>query len=388
MLEEFLSEHRAALIERCRSTAAARRVPDANGAALEHGIPLFLDQLIKTLRIEQTSDPQESRRVSGPANGENSSSSEIGGTAASHGLELLQHGYTVDQVVHEYGDLCQAITEMADAKGVAVQSIEFQTLNRCLDNAIADAVTRFSDGRETFITDREAQILNEQTGALGHELRNLVHIAKNAFAAIKRGKVGADGATGAALERSLDGITALIERALADVRVTARMPVQTERVSLADLIAQIEVAASMEAQARKCHLIVAAVDPTLAVDVNALTLMSAVGNLLQNAFKFTHPHSTVALNAYADADRVRIEVKDQCGGLPPGFEAKMFLPFTQGNTDKSGLGLGLSIARRIVESHKGILSVRDVPGSGCVFTIDLPRHAIPSRVAVSSDAFP
>jgi hypothetical protein len=46
MLDEFLSEHRAALIERCRSTAAARRVPDANGATLEHGIPLFLDQVI------------------------------------------------------------------------------------------------------------------------------------------------------------------------------------------------------------------------------------------------------------------------------------------------------------------------------------------------------
>ena len=95
----------------------------------------------------------------------------------------------------------------------------------------------------------------------------------------------------------------------------------------------------------------------------------------------------MALNAYAVADRVRIDITDHCGGLPDGFEATMFLPFTQGNADKSGLGLGLSIARRIVESHEGILSVRDSPGIGCVFTIDLPRHASTRAAAVTSDTF-
>jgi len=54
----------------------------------------------------------------------------------------------------------------------------------------------------------------------------------------------------------------------------------------------------------------------------------------------------------------------------------MFRPFTQvGGADKSGLGLGLSICRRSVEANNGILSVRDVPGCGCVFTIDLPRRS-------------
>ncbi|MBC7982800.1 MAG: HAMP domain-containing histidine kinase, partial [Candidatus Obscuribacterales bacterium] len=53
---------------------------------------------------------------------------------------------------------------------------------------------------------------------------------------------------------------------------------------------------------------------------------------------------------------------------------KMFLPFTQHGTDRSGLGLGLSICRRSVEANKGTLTVRDVPGSGCVFTVDLPQH--------------
>ena len=71
-----------------------------------------------------------------------------------------------------------------------------------------------------------------------------------------------------------------------------------------------------------------------------------------------------------------IEVEDNCGGLPPGDAERMFQPFTQDSADKSGLGLGLSICRRSVEAIGGVLSVRNRPGVGCVFTVDLPRHAV------------
>jgi signal transduction histidine kinase len=132
-----------------------------------------------------------------------------------------------------------------------------------------------------------------------------------------------------------------------------------------------------EAQARECGFTVSVVDPKLAVDADPDMLLSAVGNLLQNAFKFTQHHTDVSLNAYAAADRIRIDVEDSCGGLPSGDTEEMFLPFTQNGADKSGVGLGLSICRRSVEANNGVLSVRDLPGSGCVFTIDLPRHALP-----------
>ena len=81
------------------------------------------------------------------------------------------------------------------------------------------------------------------------------------------------------------------------------------------------------------------------------------------------------------ANRILIDVADNCGGLPAGHEETMFLPFTQSDADKSGLGLGLSISRRSVEANDGVLSVRDVPGTGCVFTINLPRYSIPDPVA-------
>jgi signal transduction histidine kinase len=377
VLHEFLTTQRATLIDRCRLKVAQRLAPAATDAELEHGIPLFLEQLIKTLRVEQTAEPMLSRRVSGPSGGGTPVLSEIGVAAARHGRELLRHGFTVDQVVHDYGDLCQAITEVADEHEAPIHVDEFRTLNRCLDNAIAAAVTEFAYQRDLSIADGRLQTFNERLGFLAHELRNLIHTATFAVAAIKAGNVGFTGATGAVLDRSLIGMRNLIDRSLADVRVAAGMPARLQLLSVADLIAEIKISVALEAQARECGFTVSLVDPKLAVDVDRDMLLSAVGNLLQNAFKFTKHHTDVSLHAYAAADRIRIDVEDNCGGLPSGDVEKMFLPFTQNGADKSGVGLGLSICRRSVEANNGALSVRNLPGSGCVFTIDLPRHALP-----------
>jgi signal transduction histidine kinase len=169
----------------------------------------------------------------------------------------------------------------------------------------------------------------------------------------------------------------LIDRSLANVRVAAGVPRRHQLLSVADFIAEVKISVSLEAQARECGFTVSVVDPKLAVDADRDMLLSAVGNLLQNAFKFTRHHTHVSLNAYAAADRIRIDVEDNCGGLPPGDAEKLFLPFMQSGEDKSGVGLGLSICRRSVEANNGVLRVRDVPGAGCVFTIDLPRHSLP-----------
>ena len=376
MLHEFLAAHRAELIDRCRSKVSQRPAPAATGAELAHGIPLFLDQLIKTLRMEQTSEPMRSRKVSGPSGGGTPMLSEVGVTAARHGRELLEHGFTIDQVVHDYGDLCQSITEAAFEHDAPIQVDEFRTLNRCLDNAIADAVTEFVYQRDLSFADKRVQTFNERLGLLAHELRNLIHTATLVVTAIKAGNVGFGGATGAVLDRSLIAMRHLIDRSLADVRVTAGLPPRHQLISVADLITEVKSAASLEAHDRGCGLTVSFVDSSLAVDADRDMLLAAVGNLLQNGFKFTEHGTDVSLNVYAAADRVRIDVEDNCGGLPPGGAEKMFLPFTQCGEDRSGLGLGLAICRRSVEANDGLLSVRDLPGSGCVFTIDLPRHPL------------
>jgi signal transduction histidine kinase len=377
MLHELLSQHRDDLIDRCRAKVALRQSPPPTEGELGHGIPFFLDQLIKTLRVEQTVQPLLSRKVSGPAGGSTPAFSEMGETAAVHGRELLQRGFTIEQVVHDYGDLCQAIMDLAFDLQAPIEVDEFRTLNRCLDNVIAVSVTEFIYQRDFIVAEKQNQALNERLGFFAHELRNLIYTATLALTVIKAGQAGHSGAIGGVLDRSLVGLRNLIDRSLSDVRISAGLPTQNALFSLAEFIAELKLSASLEAQVKESIFVVSAVDPELAVDADRDLLLSAVGNLLQNAFKFTHPGTEVILSAYAVADRILIEVEDHCGGLPPRSEERMFLPFAQGGLDRTGLGLGLSIARHSAEANQGTLSVRDMPNRGCVFTLNLPRHSMP-----------
>lgn len=364
-MHQFIALHRADLIERCRSKAAPRSATDSLHPEFEHGISIFLDQLIQTLQVALSAE------------------SAMGESAAAHARELLEHGYTLGELVHDYGDLCQAIMDLASELDQTFEVEEFRTFNRCLDNAIADAVTEFAYQRDFQVADREADSLNARLGYFAHELRNQLGTATMALAVIRLGNVGLDGATGAILDRSLVGLRNLIDRSLAEVRVSAGMPAQHALFSLADFIAETELVAKLEADIKGSVLVVAHVERHLAVVADRDLLFAAVGNLLQNAFKFTHPGSQVILSAHAAGDRILIDVEDHCGGLPAGDTERLFLPFQQADDDKSGMGLGLSIARRSVEANGGRLAVRDVPGSGCVFTIDLPRHWIADTAAVT-----
>jgi signal transduction histidine kinase len=376
-LHAFLTAHRAELIARCRAKVASRTIPGTSKRELDHGITVFLEQLIKTLQAEETPDPARSRKVSGAAGGGRPALSEMGETATAHGRELLEHGYTVEELVHDYGDACQAITDLAFEKNAGIEVDEFRTLNRCLDNAIASAVTEFTYQQDLAESDLQAAALNERLGYFAHELRNHLSTAMLALTVIRAGNVGLGGATSAVLDRSLVSLKNLIDRSLAEVRMTAGMPVQHTLFSLADFISEVKLAGELEAQLKGCVLLVSSVDAKLAVDADRDLLFSAVGNLLQNACKFTHPGSEVTLNAYAAADRILIDVADNCGGLPPGDHDDLFRAFVQSDADRQGLGLGLSISRRSVEANDGVLRVRDIPGTGCVFTIDIPRHSMP-----------
>jgi signal transduction histidine kinase len=178
------------------------------------------------------------------------------------------------------------------------------------------------------------------------------------------------------LERSLAALGDLIDHSLAEIRATAGKTVHSQRFAVSDFIGAVKPAAEQMAQIRECKFTVSPIDGELAVSGDRNLLHAAVESLVQNALRFTRSHTEVTLSAYAVADRILIDVKDHCGGLPAGDAEKMFLPFTQNSPDKSGLGLGLSMTRRSVESSDGTLSVRDVPGIGCIFTINMPRYSM------------
>ena len=296
----------------------------------------------------------------------------MGASATQQGDDMLRMGFTVGQVVHGYGDVCQAVTELAFERDAPITVDEFRTLNRCLDDAIAGAVTEYGRLRELSIIDHGT----ERLGALAHELRNRLNTAMLSFGILKDGSVTVGGSTGAVLERSLRGLADLIDGALAEVRVESKGQ-RLERIDLAEFIEEMEIAAIIEAKAGGHRLTVEPAEYGVVIEADRQLLAAAVANLIQNAFKFTRDGGHVWLRSQVTPDRVLIEIEDECGGLPPGQAEELFRPFTQRSTDRSGLGLGLSISRKAIHLNGGDLRVRNLPGHGCVFTVDLPRKGSP-----------
>jgi hypothetical protein len=350
MLSEFLRTNRDEIISRTRSDVldrATRRSTDAESRA---GIPLFFEQLIELL-----------------GGGSPGCSPEIVASATRHGSDLLRAGFSVGQVVHEYGGLCQAITQVADERHALITNREFHLLNGCLDDAIAHAATELVRQREQPLSREGLKSL----GVLAHELRSHLHVANLAKHAIRSRAVGASGRMEAMLDRSLRGMSALIEGSFDTVRLRANV-LERERIVVAELIEEVSVGAALEANLRHLRFSVGPVDHQVSIEANRRHLASALANLLGNAFKFTRPGSHVDLRTRATPDRVRIEIADECGGLPPA-PTELFDSFAQRGTDRTGLGLGLSISRRAIEESGGTLDLRDLPGVGCIFTVDLPR---------------
>jgi signal transduction histidine kinase len=366
MLYRFIVTNREVIIDRARQRVRLRAPLIASEDKLERGVPLFLTELVRALApLDGPDDPREVRA-------DLAVRQQIIESAARYGHELLRNGFSVAQVVHGYGDVCQVVTELAGETDAAIGPEDFQVFNQCLDDAIAGAVTAYGRQREQDL----AQQGMERMGVFAHELRNLLGTAMLSFDVIKNGTVGLGGSTGAIHARSLSRLHALVERSLSEVRLEAGVPL-VERVSLLEFIEELVVSARMQAEANALHLTVLSAEGDATVDVDRQLLASAVSNLLQNAFKYTHPHGNVVLATRLTEDRVLIDVSDECGGLPPGKAEQLFRPFVRGGADRSGLGLGLWISLNAVRANSGELRVRDIPGKGCVFTIDLPRVSGP-----------
>jgi signal transduction histidine kinase len=367
MLHEFISLNRGDIIDRCRAKVAARLIPTPTESEINHGVPLFLEQVVEALRHQETPTP------------------EIGRTAALHGHDLLKRGFTVGQVVHDYGDICQSITEIAVATNAPINADEFRTLNRCLDDAIADAVTAYgSDRDESTLADESARG-SARLGFFVHELRNLLQTATFASEALMAGGVGLSGSTAGVLRRSLNGLRALVDNSITEVRTTHGLQ-HPQIFSIPQFIAEIAASAALDAVNHNVTLKVISSEGDGDILGDPQNLAAAINNLLKNAMKFTKRGTTVTMRTVASGDRIRIEVEDQCGGLPEGKSAELFHPFEQRGSDRSGLGLGLAYSQWAVVANGGRLYVRNLPPSGCVFIADLPRH-LPSTDGKTAPVF-
>jgi signal transduction histidine kinase len=351
-LHQFLSENRDQIL-RCTISNIAQGSPDGTEAELRDSLPELYDEVVARLRLEVGLPRQTAPTAHEKA-------------AAAHGLQRLRLGFTITQLVHDYGALCNSITELAMQNG-SITAQEYETLNQILDGAIAAAVSGYSSEH-----DRAAELIAaEHLGFVAHELRNAISAAMLAFDMIRRGHVAIGGRTGDVLERSLTRLRGLIDRSLSEVRLKSGLTISPEPTAFRQLLEEVEASATVDAMTKSARIAIRA-DPTLTGSVDRQLLTSALANLVQNAIKYSRDGAEIQMRCSANDGGAIIEVEDECGGLPDGKTDELFNPFVRGRSEGRGLGLGLAITRQAVEAHRGRIHVRNLPGKGCVFVINLP----------------
>ncbi|MDP3154281.1 MAG: HAMP domain-containing sensor histidine kinase [Archangium sp.] len=247
-----------------------------------------------------------------------------------------------------------------------------------LSAGAAQAVHHYSNARDEEARKQAAR----HSAFLAHELRNPLQSAILAFTVLRNQAAPNEKATAVAA-RSLARLRDLIDHSLAEVRLHAELGVAPEWILVARFLEEIRDESNVEAEEKQITVSVESA-PHTRIEADPRLLRSAMSNLLRNAIKFSHRHSRVVVRATSSAGRISFEVEDACGGLPPGQVEKIFDPFVQLGTDRSGFGLGLAIVKQVSESHGGSLRVNNLPGKGCVFMLDIPERAQPSPRSSSS----
>lgn len=375
VLFEFLRQNREEIIQLCRGKVLAAGQSKPTSALLDRGLPVFYDELVGVLRREETASTSIATDLA-------SALCETGNIAAEHGKESLRLGYTISQVVHAYGAVCQSITEFAQVRAHEMTPREFHDLNLCLDVAIAEAVTEYEKGRNQNVSDDEIK----RMGFFIHELKNSLVTASLAQAMIQAGRVGAAGSTSKLLSGALERIGYLIDRSAAEVHLRANAPLKPTRMRLVDITNEVEATmVVMRNESKNIRLSIDA-DSSIQLTADRQLVFSALSNLVNNAIKFTKSNGNISVRGRVAGSRILIEVEDECGGIPGGQTEELFKPFVQKDVDKTGMGLGLSLSRRAIELNHGTLTVRDIPGKGCIFTISLPVLASAAADQPGSDS--
>ena len=223
---------------------------------------------------------------------------------------------------------------------------------------------------------------NEFLAMLSHELRNPLAPLRNALSLLKRGSVADADRDGLhdMMERQLQQLVRLVDDLL-DVSRIIRGKIDLRREDL-DLRRAVHHAVEtaqpvMEANGQAVNVSI----PTapLLIWGDPVRLAQAISNLLTNAAKYSHSSMPIELVLRSENGDAVVSVKDRGVGIPPHLLPRIFDLFVQGEhalaRTQGGLGIGLTLVRRIVELHEGSVSAANVPGGGSEFTLRFPAHA-------------
>lgn len=287
--------------------------------------------------------------------------------ASSAGEPTRSAGKLVRSVMTEFWWLWRAMLSVCEEHALQpslreVDVLLQQWLSSAIDSAAQSAELREEERR------RETAL---QIAYLSHEIRNPLHSANLALRQLKgRAELPSNPAADV-LELSLQRLRDFVEQELVEARLQEALPPDRQTFALCRFLATLVRDLRGEAAQRDVTLEVSCPEE-VTIDMDRRLIASAVSNLIRNAVKFTPPGGHVTVRGSREGAMVLVEVQDECGGLPPGAEERLFADFVQIGSDRSGYGLGLAIARHAAEAHRGRITVQNLPGSGCVFRIALP----------------
>ena len=353
MLHGFVVAHREQIIARCRAKVAKRSIrrPPRPGSATVFDVPQSAGGRAPARNaLEARHRPQ---RRDQRARSSRAGALGLAGRPRLWRRLPVHHGLAVE------------MDAPIDAEG-------FRTLNACLDDAIAVAVTQYATEDRQADVRAETARGNERMGFLAHELRNLINTAMLAFEVLKSGNVGVGGSTGSVLQRSLAGARDLIGRSLSEIQLASATQ-RPERL-LVSAFVRNRTGGAPDGRSKRGHLSVEQADEA-DHSRRSPVLAAVVMNLLQNACKFTAHGTTVTLRV--TAARARLHHSGRMRWDSRRRPQGSFRPFEQRAEDRSRLGLGLAFSRWGVEANHGVPGARTLPDNGCVFTIDLPGRSRP-----------
>jgi len=353
-LSRLLADRRVEILERWTGRIGKHVDKELSRGELWDHLPHFFDEMLAALRAEEGSSPE--------AAASNGSTASV-----AHGRQRLRVGFDLAEVIREYEILTECILDEVEAVGGSISTRAFRRVQALLNAGRAQAVSAYIDRRDVEMTRTHSQ----HVAFIAHELRSPLMSAFLVVTALRKKERPEDQWALSMLTRSLNALRELIDQVLTADRLAVQIQLRRESFDLRTLLEQVVAEAQLAAQQR--HVEVAMQAPeALPFNGDQRLLRSAIDNVLGNAVKFTHEGSAISVRARRNDGDITVEVEDGCGGLPQSNTAELFDPFVQRGENRTGFGLGLAIVKQALEAHGGRVSVRNVPGKGCVFSLELP----------------
>jgi signal transduction histidine kinase len=356
MLERRKAEVADAWLERVVAQRRARG-RELSRPDLEEAMPDYLAALVAGLRGGETVEA--------------AGQTAWAGVARQHAVTRVRQGFDVDELVRELTELRRAFYEVARLREGVLDVEPYQDVADLVEGAIAACVRSYVEARDHDARRREA----EHIGFVTHELRNPLTTATLSVFQLRRELPLAPREARAfeRLQRNLGRLAELIDGVLRAERFEAgNVEVFARDVAIGDLLDEPLASAAAAAEMKGLAIDVA-VDRAARVRADPVLAASALANVLDNAVKYSDS-GRASVSTEVTAREVVVHVHDNCPGVSAEQLRAIFEPFARGHAQKSGTGMGLSIAWRAMQAQGGSIQAEPTRRArGCHFCLAFPK---------------